>query len=214
VSERRRPLPLGRAGRRGNKSDAAVVWASSADRSSGVWARDRSAARTATPNRMLDMLRPRVARRVSGTGGGTPDRGETFSSSTRVHATCAPWVLQAQRSSRDEFVRSSGHVRVNALHMDVKRLPAVLGAPGTRFTGDTAAQTTQNKIHPARARLLHAIRRCHSRLATASCRGREEAPTFTRSQRALAWSRHEIHCDGCDRRRWSYTNNAGDSASC
>jgi transposase InsO family protein len=183
--------------------------ASSDERGSGGWARDRSSRPRRSPTRTPPDVEARVCAARARTGWGPRlISGETGVAHSTVHAILRRHGRsRAARSARRAFIRYEWPCPGDLLHMDVKRYPR-FRRPGHAITGDR--RDKRQRTNPLGHDYFHAIVDDRSRLVYGELLGDEKAATTTAFlERALAWfaghaiAVERVMTDGA----WNYTHN-------
>jgi transposase InsO family protein len=184
--------------------------ASAVERSSGLWARDRSSRPRRSPRRTCAQLEARVLAERERTGWGPRlIAGQIGVAHSTVHAILKRHgCSRAPRPARERFVRYEWPCPGDLLHMDIKRYRR-FRRPGHPFIADER-QTSKEIDTQLGYDYFHAIVDDHSRLAYGELLGDQRAPTVTAfTARALAWfaghgiSVRRVMTDGA----WSYRHN-------
>jgi transposase InsO family protein len=162
--------------------------ASSGQRRSGAWARDRSSRPHRSPRRTPAEREAQVCAARERTGWGPRlIAGETGVAHSTVHAILKRHgCSRAPRAPREPFRRYEWPCPGDLLHMDVKRYPR-FRRPGHAVTGDRRAARLQ-RTNPLGHDYFHAIVDDHTRLAYGELLADEKAATVTAfTARALHW---------------------------
>ena len=184
--------------------------ASSEDRCSGAWARDRSSRPRRSPRRTAPAIEVAVLAARERTGWGPRlIAGEIGVAHSTVHAILKRHGRsRAPRAPREQFRRYEWPCPGDLLHMVVKRYPR-FQRPGHAVTGDRS-KTAAEKRAPLGHDYFHAVVDDHTRLVYGELLTDERAPTTTAFfERALAWfavhgiRARRVMTDGA----WSYTHN-------